>query len=153
MSGSWHFLEPGMSMVLPRLGCSAVDLLNNCLWSSKADNICNNNMLQGFLMCDIMEKMTPRGCRLGRFPRNIPVSRGTSQFPAEHHRSAPWALLGSPGLAWALLGSLLARPGSPGRSCALLGSCGLSWARLGSPGLSSGSSGLSWAPLPFPGLS
>ena len=91
----------------------------------------------------------------------------------------PWALLCSPGFAWALLGSLLARPGSPGCSVlfwarvdspglpwALLCSSGLVWALLGSPGLSEailgspglswallGSPGLSWAPLASPGLS
>ena len=55
-----------------------------------------------------------------------------------------WARLGSPGLScspelsWALLGSLLARPGSPVLFWARLGfldSSGLSWARLGYPGL------------------
>ena len=63
------------------------------------------------------------------------------------------ALLSSPELswaAWALLGSLLARPGSPGLFWARLGSPGLVWALLGSLGLVwalLSSFGLFWARL------
>jgi hypothetical protein len=59
------------------------------------------------------------------------------------------ALLGSPGLAWALLRLPWALLGSPGAllglSYALWGSPGLVWALLWSPGALLGASGLSWA--------